>query len=176
MPSPPTPSRANLDHAGGEHLRNDVSNPSALAATLTVRRRIAATPERLFAYWTDPAHLAQWWGPAGVTCESATVDLRVGGEYRIGNRFADDTVLWISGVFEMIDPPHQLVYSWRLGDTAVVERVTVTFTPVGTATDVVVVHERIADAASRAGHERGWKECLDGLAAYADSTRQSEIS
>jgi uncharacterized protein YndB with AHSA1/START domain len=139
--------------------------------SLTVRRRIAAPPDRLFSYWTEPAHLARWWGPAGVTCDSATVDLRVGGAYRIGNRFADGTVLWISGVFEIIEPPHQLVYSWRLGAADVVERVTVTFTPVGDSTDVVVVHERIADAEMAAGHERGWEECLDGLAVYAVAPR-----
>src|SRR3954465_13076686 len=75
MPSPPTPSRANNDHRDGEHLRNDMRGVSEAETALTVRRRIAAPPERLFAYWTDPAHLARWWGPAGVTCDSATVDL-----------------------------------------------------------------------------------------------------
>ena len=171
MRSPPMPSGANRHDAGGEHLRNEMRSPSAGAATLTVRRRIAAPPDRLFAYWTEPVHLAEWWGPAGVTCESATVDLRVGGTYRIGNRFADGTVLWISGVFEVIEPPRQLVYSWRLGNANVIERVTVTFTPAGDSTDVVVLHERIADGQARAGHERGWKECLDGLAAYASAPR-----
>lgn len=171
MRSPHTPSSAISDHDDGEHLRNGMKEPGRVGATLTVRRRIAAPPERLFAYWTDATHLARWWGPAGVTCDSATVDLRVGGAYRIGNRFADGTVLWISGVFEVIEPPRQLVYSWRLGSADVVERVTVTFTPAGDSTDVVVVHERIADAQTRAGHERGWKECLDGLAAYSATRR-----
>jgi uncharacterized protein YndB with AHSA1/START domain len=172
MRLPPTPSSANSDHADGEPLPNDMTGAPVATATLTVRRRIAAPPERLFTYWTEPAHLARWWGPAGVTCESATVDLRVGGAYRIGNRFADGTMLWISGVFEVIEPPRQLVYSWRLGHAGAVERVTVTFTLVGDSTEVVVVHERIADAQTRSGHERGWKACLDGLAAYAGPPRQ----
>jgi hypothetical protein len=41
--------------------------------------------------------------------------------------------------------------------------VTVTFEPVGDATEVVVVHERIHTAATRDDHERGWIGCLDGL-------------
>ena len=39
----------------------------------------------------------------------------------------------------------------------------------GAATEVIVTHERIADAATRAGHEQGWSGCLDGLARYAES-------
>jgi uncharacterized protein YndB with AHSA1/START domain len=149
-----------------------MNRPPKDERTLTVRRRIAAPAEQLFAFWTDPAHLTQWWGPTGVTCDSATVDLRVGGEYRIANRFADGTVLWIRGVFEVVEPPRELVYTWQLGAVErppphAIERVTVTFVPLGESTDVQVVHERIADATSRAGHERGWNECLDGLAAFA---------
>jgi uncharacterized protein YndB with AHSA1/START domain len=167
MPSPTTPNVAKRDRHDGEHLRKHIPIDTDPGRMLTIRRRIAAPPERLFAYWTDPAHLARWWGPVGVTCDSATVDLRVGGAYRIGNRFADGTVLWISGVFETIEPPRQLIYSWRLGDADAVERVSVTFTPVGDSTEVVIVHERIASSETREGHERGWQECLDGLSAYA---------
>ena len=141
--------------------------------TLIVRRRISAPVERLFAYWTEPAHLMRWWGPTGVTCDSATLELRVGGRYRIANRFADGRVVWISGVFEVVAPPHQLVYTWQLSsgdapaDDRAVERVSVSFTPAGDATDILIVHERIGDDDARAGHEQGWNACLDRLSAFA---------
>jgi uncharacterized protein YndB with AHSA1/START domain len=143
-------------------------------ATLVIRRHIRAPAEQLFSYWTDPKHLTQWWGPSGVSCDSATIELRVGGAYRIANRFPDGNVLWISGIFEVVVPPRQLVYTWRLGSgdmpaSAVDERVSVTFTPVGDATEILLVHERIADRNARAGHARGWQECLDGLAELAAS-------
>jgi uncharacterized protein YndB with AHSA1/START domain len=134
---------------------------------LVVRRTIRATPEALFAAWTQPAQLMKWWGPAGVDCVDAQVDLRVGGAYRIANRFPDGRVVWISGEFESIDPPHALVYSWQLEPAAnAAERVTVRFEARGDATEVVIHHERIADPAARRGHEAGWVGCLDGLAAY----------
>jgi len=141
--------------------------------TLIVRRRINAPAERLFAYWTEPVHLMHWWGPTGVTCESATLELRVGGGYRIGNRFPDGTVLWISGEFEVVTPPYQLVYTWQLSSGDVpprgeaAERVSVTFTPVGDATDILIVHERVANNDVLSGHEQGWNQCLDRLAAFA---------
>ncbi len=136
---------------------------------LETRRTIRAAPEQLFEAWTQPAHLRNWWGPAGVECTEAHVDLRVGGTYRIANRFPDGRVVWIAGTFEAIEPPHRLVYSWSLESQAsAAERVTVRFEPRGEEhTEVVVLHERIASDDARRGHEQGWTGCLDGLEAYA---------
>lgn len=141
-------------------------------ATLLVRRTIRATPEVLFAAWTEPAHLVEWWGPPGIECAGAEVDLRVGGAYRIANRFPDGRVVWISGEFESIEPPHALVYTWRLEPEITRERVAVRFDSRGDVTEVVVRHERIADAAAERGHEAGWHGCLEGLSVYAGSLKQ----
>ena len=139
---------------------------------LVVRKTIRAPAERLFAAWTTPVELQHWWGPDGVTCIDPTVDLRVGGRYRIGNRLPDGTVLWISGEFEIIEPPHRLTYTWRLeGSTGTAERVTVRFMPHDGATDVVVTHERIATSALRDQHQQGWTGCLTGLAEYMGDGR-----
>ena len=84
-------------------LMNEPPNdslPSKSPATLVVRRRINATAEKLFAAWTRPELLVRWWGPQGVACPAAEIDLRVGGSYRIANQFPDGTLVWIAGVFE----------------------------------------------------------------------------
>lgn len=147
-----------------EQQRVPASDPSTLH--LVVRRMIRATPERLFAAWTRPDQLVRWWGPADVECSGAEVDLRVGGRYRIGNRFPDGKEVWIAGEFEEVSPPRRLVYTWAIGEPPPVpERVTVRFEPRGERTEVIVVHERILDEAARDGHIRGWDGCLDGLAA-----------
>jgi uncharacterized protein YndB with AHSA1/START domain len=137
--------------------------------TVVVRRTIAASPERLFDAWTKPEHLRRWWGPPGVTCPAAEVDLRVGGRYRIANQFPDGKLVWISGVFECIEEPRLLVYSWGFGsDPQRSERVTVALCACAAGTEVTVTHERIADAASRDGHEQGWVGCLRGLQRYLE--------
>jgi uncharacterized protein YndB with AHSA1/START domain len=135
---------------------------------LVVSRLIRATPERLFDAWTSAAELVKWWGPEAVTCVGAEVDLRVGGSYRIGNRFPDGTVLWIAGEFELIERPQRLAYTWRIEPAqGADERVLVTFTTRGADTEVSVRHERIGDEARRRRHEQGWHGCLAGLAQYA---------
>ena len=139
---------------------------------LEVRKVVRASPERLFSAWTRPDELRRWWGPIGATCTSADVDLRVGGRYRIENWFPDGKTIWIVGEFEVVAPPHKLVYTWRLDpgpDPA--ERVTVTFEPRDDHTEVIVVHERIPGTAAREQHEQGWVGCLEGLAEYVKGAR-----
>jgi len=133
--------------------------------TLELRQRIEAPPPRVFAAWTSPEALKQWWGPEGITCPEAEIDLRVGGAHGIAN-LTPGGVVWIRGEFLEIDPPHRLVYSWSMGgERPFLERVTVRFVPVGAGTEVVVLHEHIADEASRDDHLAGWQGCLAGLAA-----------
>jgi uncharacterized protein YndB with AHSA1/START domain len=138
--------------------------------TLVVRKTIRASAERLFAAWTDPAQLKSWWGPRGVQCTDAQVDLRIGGRYRIANQFPDGKILWITGEFERIEPPRKLVYTWRLeAQTDTFERVTVQFEPRGAETEVVVTHELIPNETLRDMHEQGWIGCLEGLAKYLEA-------
>jgi uncharacterized protein YndB with AHSA1/START domain len=134
---------------------------------LVVCKIILASPERVFAAWTQPEQLKQWWGPESVTCIAAEVDLRVGGRYRIGNRFPDGSVVWITGKFHLIEPPHKLIYSWQAGTGSDEELVTVSFHPTKDGnTEVTITHERIPDRRARDSHQQGWLGCLGKLAAY----------
>jgi len=142
--------------------------------TLVVRRTIRASAERLFAAWTDPDQIRTWWGPGAITCPEAQIDLNVGGTYRIANEQPGQPLLWIVGEFERIDPPHRLVYSWRLAPgTGPSERVTVRFQPRDKATEVIITHEKIASPADRDQHEQGWFGCLDGLVALVEAEQYS---
>ena len=143
------------------------SSVAAKPIRLIVRRLIRATPERLFRAWTAPDQLLQWWGPEGVVCTQADVDLRVGGRYRIANQMRNKETIWIFGEFEAIDYPFGLTYTWCIGsEHAPPERVRVRFSPVSSMTEVVVEHENIATAATRQLHEQGWIGCLSGLDEY----------
>jgi uncharacterized protein YndB with AHSA1/START domain len=134
-------------------------------AALQVRRKVTAAPERVFAAWTNAAELKAWWGPKGVRCIAAEIDLRVGGRYRIGNELPDGSVLWIEGVFEVIEAPRLLEYTWSTSPAST-ERVVVRFEPTESGTEIIIDHSRIPTAALRDGHESGWLDCLDGLADF----------
>ena len=64
--------------------------------------RIAASPDVVFAHFTDPARMVQWMGT------EATLDPRPGGVCRIS--FSGGIVM--SGRFLEVEPPDRIVLSW----------------------------------------------------------------
>jgi len=131
-----------------------------------VAQRIRATPERLFRAWTDPAELAQWWrmdGP-GWTFAGASVDLRVGGEYRLAMTAPDGKTHVAFGVYREIDPPRRLAFTWdwedpaqRVGNTLVV----VEIRRVSAETsEIILTHTGFAANGPATGHESGWRQLL----------------
>ncbi|MBA2247950.1 MAG: SRPBCC domain-containing protein, partial [Chloroflexia bacterium] len=90
-------------------------DPTTTAPTdepiFTMTRTFDAPRELVFTAWTDPAHLAQWWGPHGFTNPVCEVDLRPGGAWRIDMQGPDGTIYPNKGVYQEIVPPERLVFS-----------------------------------------------------------------
>lgn len=137
-------------------------------ARLVIERVLPADRETVFRCWTDPKHLAQWFGP---TVEHSTpiadIDLRVGGHYRLGMRKGSDGETHIvGGVYQEISPPEKLVFTWAW-ETSVQPPdetlVTIEFHELGNQTRLVLTHERFSHAKMRDQHGEGWNGCLDRL-------------
>jgi uncharacterized protein YndB with AHSA1/START domain len=142
-----------------------VDQTSSGTVALIVRRRFKSEALKLFEAWTSPDLLMAWWGPRGVTCPEAEVDLRIGGTYRLSNLFPDGRTIWITGEFQKIEKPTLLVYTWKHEGENPTSRVTVRFDKVLDGTEIVIVHEKLADEESRRRHQEGWIGCLEKLAA-----------
>ena len=139
------------------------------ATALNLRLVIRAPREEVFAAWTDPELLKRWWGPGPVTCPEAHVDLREGGTYRLANLEVDGSTTWISGRFERVRAPEELVYTWNVSivpGEATLVRVEFLIHPEGT--ELVLTHERFAVKSVRDMHVQGWNACIDKLQAMLD--------
>ncbi|HEX8273850.1 MAG TPA: SRPBCC family protein [Longimicrobiaceae bacterium] len=91
-----------------------VATPSGLEVTIT--RVFDAPRTRLWAMWTDPAHVPHWMlGPDGWTMPVCEIDLRPGGSWRFAWRRADGTGMEMSGEFLEVEPPLRLVQTERWG-------------------------------------------------------------
>jgi uncharacterized protein YndB with AHSA1/START domain len=140
----------------------------AARPSLTLKRRLAAAPEKVYAAWADPEKLVQWFGPASVEAGSvkADIDLRVGGHYRISFN-ANGQYNQVGGVYREVVPNERLVFSWAWHSTPERESlVTMLLKPDGAGTLLTFHHEQFADATARDNHQRGWTELLGRLENY----------
>lgn len=63
-------------------MSNDPRKTWALEREIVLSRVIDAPRERVFAAWTDPDQIRQWFGPAGFKTETLECDIRPGGRWR----------------------------------------------------------------------------------------------
>ena len=67
-----------------EQISDTVSpwDTSALDREIVIARVVDADRETAFQAWTDPAQIAQWFGPDGFRIETHEADIRPGGVWR----------------------------------------------------------------------------------------------
>jgi len=83
----------------------------APADRLIVSARVLDAPrERVFRAWTDPAHLARWWGPKGFKNTFEEFDLRPGGVWRFVMHGPDGVDHKNKSVFVEIVKPERIVF------------------------------------------------------------------
>ncbi len=79
--------------------------------------RILAAPRKLvFAAWTEPRHLARWWGPKGFTDPVCEIDPRPGGAYRLVMCSPEGIQYPMTGVFREIVKPERIVMTMDLSE------------------------------------------------------------
>ena len=69
-----------------------------------------APRELVFAAFTDPKHLAQWWGPNGFTTTTHSFDFRPGGVWRFVMHGPDGRDYQNRVTYDEIVPPERIVY------------------------------------------------------------------
>jgi uncharacterized protein YndB with AHSA1/START domain len=74
-----------------------------------ISRLLKAPRELVFACFTDPEHMKQWWGPKGFTVIASKMDLRPGGFYHYGMRAPDGSAMWGKFVYREIEKPSRIV-------------------------------------------------------------------
>jgi uncharacterized protein YndB with AHSA1/START domain len=76
-----------------------------------ITREFDAPRELVFQAWTDPKHLAQWWGPKGFTNPVCEWNVRPDGKIYDVMRAPNGQDFPMGGVFWEIVPPEKLVLS-----------------------------------------------------------------
>ena len=133
-----------------------------------------APREAVFAAWTEPEQLKQWWGPGFFETVYAEVDLRPGGRYEL---LLEPGSMRLVGQFREVLPPQRLVYTWRWIEGVPDAReslVTVEFREHGARTEVVLVHDNFVGPGPADMYDEGWRSGLDKLRAFLRQTETTD--
>jgi glutathione S-transferase len=134
---------------------------------LEIRRVIKAPRDRVYAAWTDPAQLKQWFGPENVQTRGLVADARVGGEFRWDLVNSEGEEMTMRGEFRELQPGKKVVFTWQWEDDEVWEDhisvVTVELSDRDGGTELRLIHEQLPNEQSRDGHNGGWNSALDKL-------------
>ena len=128
-----------------------------------VERTFDAPRDRVYAAYTDPELIPQWWGPRDTTTTVDVMDVRTGGSWRVVIRSADGSETAFRGTYREVTAPERIVqtFEWE-GMPGHVSVETATFEDLGDRTRVVTTsifhtpEER--DGMLGSGMERGLNE------------------
>ncbi len=149
-------------------------SPATPADPVFSTSRVLDYPRDLiWAVWTDPAHVKQWWGPHGFSLPVYEADLRPGGTLHYEMEAPDGSRYPSTGTFEEVVPLERIVTFGVVeidGSPAFEARTTVTFAENGNATTVAATQTyaktTAAGNAAIAGASAGWTQQFERLEAH----------
>ena len=80
---------------------------------IRVERIFDAPRDRVFAAFTDPALIPEWWGPYDTTTVVDEMDVRPGGRWRFIARDCEGRETAFRGVYREVTPPERIVQTWE---------------------------------------------------------------
>ncbi|HEV3474674.1 MAG TPA: SRPBCC domain-containing protein [Actinomycetota bacterium] len=133
---------------------------------IEVERRIAARPETVFSYFTDPERFVRWQGV------DAELDPRPGGLFRV--TVSGKSHLAVRGEYVEVNPPTRLVFTWGwepsdglpkglFGLNPGTSTVEVDLVPDGQDTILRLRHSGLPTDANRKAHTDAWAVTLKRL-------------
>lgn len=139
---------------------------------IVLTRTVNAAPELVWEAWTNPVHLARWWGPNGFTTTTKRMDVKAGSQWRYTMHGPDGRDYENLVTYICVDKPRQIVYRHDGDDEceAVCFETTATFEARGEQTLVTLAmrfpSKEERDNVLRYGADEGGRQTLSRLDAY----------
>lgn len=147
---------------------------TTLEKEMTITRVFNAPRELVWKVWTDPEHLAQWWGPKGFTIPLCEWEVRSGGRIYIQMQAPDGVIYPMDGEFQEILEHKKLGFISAAidndGNRLFELYNTILFTEQGSKTKLTMSAKVIKATPEAepylAGTEEGWNQSIDKLTSY----------
>ena len=145
---------------------------------LTLTHIFDASIDLVFDIWTNPKHVAQWWGPKDFKNPVCEMDARPGGAILIHMQDPNNAVYRMRGVFHEVIKPKKLVFSAsghedEHNNPQLETLNTITFTEINGKTKLTLHVEVITSSpqvqSALENMEEGWTQSLERLAIYVNT-------
>jgi len=136
------------------------------ALILEIERVLPRPASLVFAAFSDPSELAEWWGPEGFAVPSLEFPTQVGESYRIEMQPPEGDAFYLTGKFREVDPPARLAYTfeWEEPDDDDVQTlVELSFRDLGESTEIALRQGPFKTEARLGLHRDGWTDSFDKL-------------
>ncbi len=135
--------------------------------TLTIERTFNAPLKLVWKAWSQPEHIAQWWGPKGMETKVLEHDFKVGGHWKYVMQMPNGGEFIAEGTYSEIVEFEKIVSSADFKPMTEGVELHVHFEESGTQTKFVfkVIHETAAycKQQEQMGFYNGWGSTFDRL-------------
>jgi uncharacterized protein YndB with AHSA1/START domain len=133
---------------------------------VTLQRVLTANPEKVYKAFTDADAMASWLPPYGFVCKVHTLDVKIGGKYKMSfTNFTTGNSHSFGGEYLEITPNKFLKYTDEFDDPNLPGQMTTTIElrKVSCGTEIIATQEGIPEAIPVEMCYLGWQESLDKL-------------
>jgi uncharacterized protein YndB with AHSA1/START domain len=139
--------------------------------SMTMVRRIKASPAKVYAALTNPQLMVQWWGPDAGPTLRAEADVRPGGRFSVVFRLLNGDEHNPTGVYKEVVPEKKLVFTWEWPEMPERESlVTFLLAPFDGGTELTLTHAQLPDEAAIKSHAQGWGGWFNKLQIFLETT------
>jgi uncharacterized protein YndB with AHSA1/START domain len=136
------------------------------ANSVTLHRVFTASPEKVYKAFAEADAIASWLPPYGFVCKVHSMDVRVGGTYKMSfTNFSTGNTHSFGGEYVELKPNEFLKYTDRFDDPALPGVITtrIELRKVLCGTELFITQEDLPDAIPAEMCYLGWQESLDKL-------------
>jgi len=138
--------------------------------TVTLKRTFNAPIKLVWEAWTQPEHIALWWGPKGMDTKVVEHDFRVGGKWKYTMKMPDGNDFISEGVYSEIVELEKIFSSANFKPMTEGVEIQALFEEFGDKTNFIfnVVHptEEYCKQQEKMGIMNGWGSVFDRLETF----------
>lgn len=141
--------------------------------TLTLKRTFKAPIKLVWEAWTQPEHIANWWGPKGMNTKVIEHNFSVGGQWKYTMEMPDGNEFISEGIYSVIEEFEKIYSSADFKPMTEGVEIQANFEEDGDQThfSFSVVHptEAYCKQQEKMGFMNGWGSVFDRLGMFVQS-------